>query len=227
MLVGRYDLNSEFYWLQSASLFLNSSFGIGPEFSQSGVEGPSIFPNTSVGVRFALKPIEEIVLRTAVLDGVPVERPNGTPKIFAKDDGVLVVGEAVYLNRPLVIEQPRTRAFRIGRNCCGTYTGKLAVGAWYYTARFNDLTRMRPDGQPARRRGSRGFYLLADQTVYQNNHDPNQQITLFGQFGIGDPRVSRFAYYSGSGLTLVGFIPRRDQDELGFAVAAAQWISVH
>ena len=57
----------------SASLFLNSSFGIGPEFSQSGLEGPSIFPNTSVGARFAIKPIEEIVLRTAALDGVPVD----------------------------------------------------------------------------------------------------------------------------------------------------------
>jgi carbohydrate-selective porin OprB len=52
VLFGRYDLNSEFYRLQSAALFLNSSFGIGPEFSESGVEGPSIFPNTSVGVRF-------------------------------------------------------------------------------------------------------------------------------------------------------------------------------
>lgn len=93
MLVGRYDLNSEFYRLQSASLFLNSSFGIGPEFSQSGLEGPSIFPNTSVGARFAIKPIEEIVLRTAVLDGVPVDRPNGTREIFAQGDGVLAVTE--------------------------------------------------------------------------------------------------------------------------------------
>ena len=33
-LVGRYDLNTEFYRLQSAALFLNSSFGIGPEFAQ-------------------------------------------------------------------------------------------------------------------------------------------------------------------------------------------------
>src|SRR5437867_6429578 len=221
MLIGRYDLNSEFYRLQSASLFLNSSFGIGPEFSQSGQEGPSIFPNTSVGARVAIKPIEELVLRTAVLDGVPVDRPNGTREIFARDDGVLVVAEGAYLYRPLGSEQPRTREFRIGRNCCGTYTGKLALGAWYYSATFDDLTKVHPDGQPVRRRGSRGFYLLADQAVYQNNHDPNQQITLFGQFGIGDPRVSRFAYYSGSGLTLVGFIPRRDQDELGFAVAAA------
>ena len=68
-----------------------------------------------------------MVFRTAVLDGVPVERPNGTQKIFAEDDGALVAGEAVYLYRPQAPEQPHTRAFRIGRNCCGTYTAKLAA----------------------------------------------------------------------------------------------------
>ena len=31
-LVGRYDLNTEFYRVQAAGLFLNSSFGIGPGF---------------------------------------------------------------------------------------------------------------------------------------------------------------------------------------------------
>src|ERR1700737_4866801 len=77
-LAGLYDLNSEFYRLQSAGLFLNSSFGIGPEFSKSGREGPSIFPNTSAGARFTIKPIKQIVFRTAVLDGVPVDRRNGT-----------------------------------------------------------------------------------------------------------------------------------------------------
>src|SRR5713226_3713497 len=179
VLMGRYDLSSEFYRLQSASLFLNSSFGMGPEFSQSGLEGPSIFPFTSVGARFAIKPIEEIVLRAAVLDGVPVERPNGTRKIFAKDDGVLVVAEVAYVNRPVGAEQPRTREFRIGRNCCGTYTGKLALGAWYYSATFDDLIKVHPDGQPVRRRGSRGFYLLADQTVYQDIQNPDRSTVRF------------------------------------------------
>jgi len=55
-LVGRYDLNTEFYRLQSAALFMNSSFGIGPELAQSGVGGPSIFPNTAVGTRVDFKP---------------------------------------------------------------------------------------------------------------------------------------------------------------------------
>ncbi len=221
VLIGRYDLNSEFYRLQSASLFLNSSFGVGAEFSQSGQEGPSIFPYTSVGARFAIKPIEEIVLRTAVLDGVPVDRPDGTRQIFAEGDGLLVVTEAAYLYRPLGTERPRTREFRIGRNCCGTYTGKVALGAWYYSATFDDLTRVRPDGLPARRHGSRGFYALSDWTVYQDAKDTDRQMTLFGQLGIGDPRVYRFAYYTGGGLTFSALIPGRNQDEFGIAVAAA------
>ena len=38
-----YDLNSEFYRVESGGLFLNSSFGIGPEFARSGAGGPSPF----------------------------------------------------------------------------------------------------------------------------------------------------------------------------------------
>jgi len=221
LLVGRYDLNSEFYRLQSASLFLNSSFGTGPEFSQSGQNGPSIFPFTSVGGRFAIKPIEQVVFRTAVLDGVPVERPNGSRQVFASGDGALIVTEAAYLYRPVGVEQPRTRAFRIGRNCCGTYTGKLAFGSWYYTATFDDLTRVRADGLPARHHGSHGIYMLADWTVYQDPNDIDRRMALFGQLGIGDRRVNRFAYYTGGGLTFSGFIPGRKEDEFGVAVAAA------
>jgi porin len=104
-LVGRYDLNSEFYRLQSASLFLNSSFRIGPEFSHSGQNGPSIFPFASVGGRFAIKPIEQIVFRTAVLDGVPVERPNGSRQVFASGDGALIVTELDYLYQPVGSER--------------------------------------------------------------------------------------------------------------------------
>jgi len=220
-LAGRYDLNSEFYRLQSAGLFLNSSFGIGPEFSQSGKNGPSIFPNTAVGGRFAVKPIEEIVVRTAVLDGVPVERPSGAHAVFAKNDGALIVTEAAYLYRPVGPEQPRTRGFRIGRNCCGAYGGKLAAGAWYYTASFDDLKKLHPNGNPVRRHGSGGAYLIGDWTVYQDAKEPDRQATLFGQFGMADPRVNRFAYYTGGGATITALIPGRNQDQLGIAVAAA------
>jgi porin len=75
-LAGLYDLNSEFYRLESAGFFLNSSFCIGAEFGQSGVEGPSIFPFTAIGMRFAFKPAPNIVLRAAVAGRSP-GRPAG------------------------------------------------------------------------------------------------------------------------------------------------------
>lgn len=48
--VGFIDLNTEFDVQEVGSFFLNSSHGIGPEFSQSGLNGPSIFPVTSTGM---------------------------------------------------------------------------------------------------------------------------------------------------------------------------------
>ncbi|HET7203651.1 MAG TPA: carbohydrate porin [Steroidobacteraceae bacterium] len=51
MRVGRYDFNSEFDAVDPAGLFLHSSHGIGPDISQTGAAGPSIFPRTALAVR--------------------------------------------------------------------------------------------------------------------------------------------------------------------------------
>jgi len=114
-LVGRYDLNAEFYRLQSAALFVNSSFGIGPEFSQSGQGGPSIFPDTSAGARLAFKPTRDVVFRAAVLDGAPVNRPDGEHRVFAKGDGMLLIAETAFLSHPVPEARPLGSRLRIGR----------------------------------------------------------------------------------------------------------------
>jgi porin len=221
LLVGRYDLNSEFYRLHSASLFLNSSFGVGPELAQSGQGGPSIFPKTSVGTRLAFKPVQNVILRTAILDGVPVNRPGGMA-LFARGDGVLLVGEAAYLMRPSPPQPPRSPRFRIGRLAgLPPYTGKVALGGWHYTAQFADLSRTMPTGQPVQHQGSSGLYVLADQTVYVDRQHPTRRLTLFSQLGWGDGRVNRFGGYTGAGLVVSDPFVARDSDELGVAVAVA------
>ena len=58
-------------------------------------------------------------------------------------------------------------------------------GGWYYSATFDDLTKVLPNGQPFRHRGSKGFYLIADGTVYQDVQNPDRQLTLFSELGIG------------------------------------------
>ena len=220
-LVGRYDLNTEFCRAHTADLFLNASFGVGPEFSQSGRGGPSVFPNTSVGGRFAVKPIEGVVLRGAVLDGVPVERQTGWD-VFAKGDGLLIVGEAAFLYRPPPDGQPRPlpRRFRLGREAqLPPYDAKLAIGVWHYTAGFQDLSKTLGDGTPVRHAGSTGAYVIGDATVYKD--DGGHQLRVFGQVGLGDPRVNRFGLYTGGGIRLAGAIPGRENDQIGLGVAAA------
>jgi len=221
ILIGRYDLNTEFYRLQSAGPFLNSSFGIGPEFSQSGRSGPSIFPDTSVGARIAWKPARGVVLRTAILDGVPVERPEGR-KLFARGDGLLLVAEGAYLFRPTSKDSPRNPRFRLGRVAgLPPYTAKIALGTWHYTAKYPDLSETTPDGQPVQHKGSSGAYALADLTLYTDSKRPARRVTLFGQFGLGDARANHFARYTGIGIVMSGLLKARENDELGVATAVA------
>lgn len=199
VLVGRYDLNTEFYRLQSAGLFLNSSFGVGPEFSQSGRKGPSIFPNTSVGARIAWKPARGLVLRTAFFDGG------------------LLLAEGAYLFRPATTnDSPHNPRFRLGRTAgLPPYTAKIALGTWHYRGKYPDLS------EPIQHDGSSGAYVLADATVYQDPNRTARRVNLFGQFGVGDARVNRFARYTGAGVIISGPLKGRDNDELGVAMAVA------
>jgi porin len=218
VLAGLYDLNSEFYRLQSAGLFLNSSFGIGPEFAQSGIEGPSIFPDTAVGMRIALKPAGGVVIRTVVLDGVPLDRPDGSRGVFESGDEVLIVSEVALQDRPSPSSAPTSGRFRLGRqSMLGEYDQKTAIGGWYYSATFLDLSERQANGQPVRHRGSGGFYVLTDPLLYRDPDQSQRKLTGFVQAGLGDGRVDRFGAYLGTGLTAVGLIEVVPAMSLGWA----------
>lgn len=219
LLAGLYDVNSEFDRTQSGGLFLNSSFGIGPEFSQTGVDGPSIFPRTALGARVAYKPAAGVVLRAAVLDGVPLIRSGGRLRAFQAGDGRLYVAELALLDRPGARRAPDAR-FRIGRNAMlPMYAGKLAVGVWHYTTTFDRLV---PAGSRTTQHGATCYYAVADRTVAHDPHDSDRSLSLFAQLGVGDPDVARFGRYLGAGAVLAGPFASRRQDELGLAIAVAR-----
>jgi porin len=220
LLGGRYDLNAEFYRLHSAALFLNSSFGMGPEFSQSGPAGPSVFPSTSLGARVQYKATPELLLRAAVLDGMPYNRA-GVNATTQNGNGALLVSEAAYLERPGSAE-PRNRRLRTGRfSGLAPYDDKYAIGLWHYTATLDDLSATDPGGEPVQHRGSSGGYLLVDRLLTRSPDPSSPRVAAFLQLGIGDARVNRFGSYVGAGLVASGLFPGR-QDELGIAVASAR-----
>lgn len=208
-LVGLYDLNSEFDAIEYAGLFLNSSFGIGPDYSQSGQNGPSIFPTTSLSFRTRFQPSDAFYFQAAVLDGVPgdPDDPSGTHIKFGPDDGVLVATEVAFLTGT-------------GEGSTARY-GKFALGTWHYTAKFDDIMDLDASGDPMRRSGNRGVYLLAEQTVLRDSSDPSQGLGLFARIGFANGNINQFSNYFGAGVVTTGLIPGRDEDRIGFAVASA------
>lgn len=216
LLVGLYDVNSEFDVAQEARLFLNSSFGIGAELGTSGVNGPSTFPATSLGARLRWHPTRRWYLQGAVLDGIPGDpsNPGATSVQLSSRDGALWVAEAGFAGSPGT--DPGAPPPRLGRghaHAGGSW--RVAVGLWQYTRRAEQI------GGGKRVRARPGGYLLAEGRPYRET-DPEQGLGLFVRLGVADGRTNRFGAYAGGGLTYAGPVPGRDRDVIGVGVASAR-----
>lgn len=204
LLVGLYDLNSEFDVIPSAELFLGASHGMGREFSQTGENGPSTFPVTGLALRYRRQLSAAWYTHGAVLDGVPgdPEDAKSTTITLSSDDGALVAAE-------LVRETPGS--------------SKFALGAWHYTATCDDLLELDAAGEARRRRSNRGAYALADVTLMvlsgQGGIEP-ARLSAFLRYGVANHRLNRFGQYLGAGVVLHNAILR--DDALGLAVSHAR-----
>jgi porin len=192
--IGLYDLNSEFDTLETSGLFVGSPHGIGTDFAQSGENGPSIFPVTSLSGRLEWRATPNLIFRGAVLDGIPgnPERPGRTAIRLNDDEGALLVGEAdVQLNRL-----------------------RLLFGHWRYTGEFD-----RFDG--TRARGNHGWYLRGEMPISGAEPESSTAVHLFFRLGVASPQFNMFDSFASGGITARGLLPGRSDDELGLAFATA------
>lgn len=190
-LLGLHDLNSEFYVSDSASLFLNSSFGVGAELAQTGTFGPSIFPNTSLAFRVRAEVSEKVYLMAAVFNAVaddPVK--EGTQIRGLGADGLLSIFEAGYIAKT------------------SESTGKYAVGMWGYDVATEELE------DPTQKSRSQGAYLVAEQTF-------NDTFSVFLKYGMATTKTNPLASNLVLGTTYKGLIPSRADDRIGFGVTKA------
>lgn len=203
VLIGLHDLNSEFDVLDTRGLFIQSAHGIGTEFAQTGENGPSIFPVSSLTFRAHWKFNDAWSVRGAVYDGVPgdPDRPSKTVIDLGNGDGVLGVVELAYESA----------------------TGFIAkAGYWRYTADFDDLNALDPLGAPLRRSGNDGFYVAGELPVTREPGDPDQGLTVFVRYGRAENEINAFESFLGAGGVYTGLLPGRPNDQLGFAVAIAK-----
>lgn len=130
---GLIDLNAEFDIQNTGALFVNSAFGIGPEISQSGLAGPSIFPMTSSAIVVRLQRGRK-ALALGLFDSLAGARhdPRLLAVRFPGTTGALLIAET--------------------RLPVGTWL--LQAGAWHHTTRFEALD---PAEGPALSRGAYGM----------------------------------------------------------------------
>lgn len=200
--VGLYDYNSEFDALDSSALFINSSHGIGPDISQSGQNGPSIFPVTSLAARLDVKIADPWHLRLAVLDGVPgdPDRPKHTLVNLGGGDGVFLAAELEYKSD----------------------TTKVIGGYWHYTALFEDLLATAETGSSLSARGNKGGYVRAERKLYTEPQDNTQGLAAFVRTGWANTRFNSFKAFYGVGISYTGLLPGHTDDQLGLAIGWVQ-----
>ena len=169
---GLYDLNSEFDALPTSDLFLGSAHGIGTDVSQSGRNGPSIFPVTSLAVRIEAKVSGRLTVRAAALDGVSgdPDHPARTAIKLGHGDGALLIAEADWTRGPL----------------------RVIAGGWGYT-------REQPDDAGTGVAPSTGAYVRAETTLAKHQA---YTLSAFARAGVASGRANPFDTFVSGGLRL-------------------------
>jgi porin len=190
---GLMDLNAEFDVNEIGSLFINSSHGIGPELSQVGENGPSIFPITGLGVRMQFDLPGRSQLRLGVFEGTPgdPDRPRRTAIELQDGEGMLLIGEITY------------RA--------GT-AGRIAFGSWQHARRLPMIAA--PEQM---KRHHIGAYALIEGNVASTD---NHAFSGFARIGVADEDVFQISRYYGAGLVVSGPLlwSARHEEQLGIAI---------
>ena len=194
---GLVDLNVDFDTQEVAALFLNSSDGIGPELSKSGLNGPAIYPVTALGVTAFFRPRPSLTLRAGLFDGTAGSpyHPGAFAIRLSGRDGALAILQA---------DQ------RFGSGL------RLEGGAWAYTAVFDAVNRVDAAGDPLRYQRGRGVYALVESPLIKAGDD--RGLSGWLRVGTADPVVERVAGYVGGGVVYTGLLKARAQDQAGISI---------
>jgi len=213
LLAGLYAVDSEFYVTETSGLFVQPPYGVGTDFSQSGLNGPPVFPLGALAARVKLtSPDESFYVQAALADAVPgdPDRPRGTHIKFGDGDGSLAIVELGYTPQDKInpteadSKQEPVEKFN-----------KTAIGFWRYTAKFDAI-----DGSPLRRH-NQGAYVIAERSLWMESNHTSQGLAGFLRIGFASESVNQSDWTSSVGLRYHGLITGRDDDIFGLALTVS------
>jgi porin len=201
VLVGIYDPESEFGITRPMDVFFNGAYAWTTTLDQSGVNGPSTYPSTSLGIRIHQKLTDQWSVQGAVLDGVPdsAKYPNINAVNINKTAGALLLGEVDYTP---------------------TRTTKIMAGYWDYTGEFAALNQTNANGMQRQVFDSAGGYIGGSTRVYSQT--ARRGLDVFANLGFASARTDQIDRSLNIGFTYTGLLDDRPFDRFGFAVGIAR-----
>lgn len=197
LLVGLYPIDSEFQVVDTAGLFVQPPFGTTGDLALT--RGPSVFNNTSFGVRGKWVSYDlKLYAQASILDGVPGDpgQPRGTHIIFEKNDGAMGIFEIGW--------RPKN--------------AKYALGAWGYSTQVDDLVDMDYQQNPVQR-PSHGVYFLAESALWKV--DSGHRLAGFLRYAMNDGDSTALRSIVNTGIVVTNSIAGHEGEAMGLAYTYA------
>lgn len=200
---GLIAADNEFFTSDTASLFINGTFGA---FTLVGVNlpNPPIYPMASPAIWFSLEPAARFYFQAGVFkgnSGSQQENRSGLNYPFNSSDGSLVFSEIGW----------RVNSTQNDDGLSGIYK----VGSFVDTANFHNQVTGASEGP------NFGIYAVADQQLYRH---ASRTISVFMRIGGAPPEINPIDWYVDAGINFQGLIPGRPDDVAGVAIGRS-WFS--
>ncbi len=206
--IGMLAADAEFFTSSYSSLFLNGTFGAFT-FVGSNLPNPPVYPEAVPGVRLMVQPTSKFYFQAGIYDGngeSQVQNNHGTNFRLSSTDGALIFSEIGFL----LGQSPGDRGLK------GTYK----LGSFVHTANFDTWdSQARADlgiGSLKSAGVNYGIYGVIDQELI---HSGGKSIGMFARGGGAPSDVNFVNWYIDGGFNFKGFIPGRNRDVAGVAVA--------
>ncbi len=213
VLAGLYPIDSEFFTMDSAGLFLGPQYGTPADLALT--DTPSIFNNSAFGFRARWTIAPTLYAMGAVLDGIPNDpaHPKRTSIRFAHGNGGFTIGELGWM--------PEAGNDKFKGHA------KLAAGVWGYSIRRPDqLDTANIDAGniagPARRKRSQGGYLLGERTFLRLGGSDDRFISGFARYTFADGDSTAIKNTANLGMYFKGPLASRPDDIAGLAGTRAR-----
>lgn len=191
--LGITDLNADFAVSEYGSFFINSSFGL-PSVVSNNVP-VSTFPITNIGGIFHWQINNKFTVQTALHKGVSADiEENKSTHYFKKGEGWTSFTE-VHCNYSLIKDME----------------GFYKIGGYYHEHSNENIDH----------KNNYGLYFIGDQKVLNNCN--GGALGLFTQLGFCPQKHNTHNLYIGAGLHYSGLNKQRPKDEIGLAIAMADF----